>query len=227
MSHNIPVVTIDGPSGSGKGTISSLLAKKLQWHFLDSGSLYRLVALAAVSHTIDLGDEQRLSKLALNLDIKFMTTAKNSFATIFLENQDVTEKIRTEEIGASASKVASLQGVRDALVAKQQAFRQPPGLVADGRDMGTIIFPDAIVKIFLNASAKERAQRRYNQLKAIGINVSLDRLFAEISARDERDMNRAVAPLLPAKEAIMIDTTNLGIVEVFEHVWQAVSKKVC
>ena len=227
MSKPIPVITIDGPSGTGKGTVSAILCEKLGFHFLDSGALYRLLGFAANKHQVDFGDIARLGQMAEKLDIEFQVSANKSVATkIFLEKQDVTDDIRTEVCGNLASKVAVIPQVRQALVARQLAFRQSPGLVADGRDMGTVIFPDAQLKIYLTATAEERAQRRYNQLRQKGIDVKLADLFEEIKERDERDSQRKVAPLKPAEDAVVIDTSILSIDAVVDQVmalWAGVS----
>lgn len=213
----IPVITIDGPSGSGKGTISQLLAKALGWHYLDSGALYRVLAFDAVEQGIELFDEHHLAALAKDLPVKFIPQRDGS-THILLENRDITHAIRTEEIGNAASKVGSLPAVRKALLERQHSFRQLPGLVTDGRDMGTVIFPDAPLKIFLSASAEERARRRYQQLKEKGISVSLGDLCNELIERDKRDQQRQVAPLAPAADAVIIDTTVLSIDEVLQQV---------
>lgn len=219
-----PVITIDGPSGAGKGTISSLLAKKLGWHFLDSGAIYRVLAIASVHHQIQAEDEMALLPLAAGLDVNFETTGEG--ARIILEGEDVTDAIRTEEIGAVASKIASLPTIREALLRRQRAFKQSPGLVADGRDMGTIVFPNAQAKIFLTASAEERALRRFNQLKDKGHDVSMSRLLVDIQARDERDANRSVAPLVPAGDALVLDSTELDIKQVFEKINEFVNARL-
>lgn len=213
---NIPVLTIDGPSGSGKGTVAQLIAKDLGWHYLDSGALYRVLAQASIKHGFELGDETLVSTLAQNLDVVF--SVKNGGLEVLLEGQNVSTLIRSEQAGNAASKVASLALVRRALLERQRDFRQLPGLVTDGRDMGTVVFPDAPYKIFLNASAEVRAQRRHKQLKEIGIGSKISDLIAEISERDERDYNRSVAPLRPAADAIQLDSTSLGIENVFDRV---------
>ncbi len=191
-----PVITVDGPGGSGKGTVTQMLARKLGWHLLDSGALYRLTALAAARQGgVALDDEPALVRVAAGLDVAFMPTPPGEPAKVLLAGgEDVTSEIRTETCGDNASKVAVMQPVRDALLQRQRDFRVAPGLVADGRDMGTVVFPDAPVKIFLTASAEERARRRYNQLKEAGVDVNIDALLEEIRVRDERDMNRSAAP---------------------------------
>ncbi|GAA0344629.1 (d)CMP kinase [Bowmanella denitrificans] len=219
-----PVITIDGPSGAGKGTISAMLAEKLGWHFLDSGAIYRVLAVASLHHQIDALDEMGLVPLASSLDVSFETQSGGT--RIILEGEDVTESIRTEEVGAVASQVASLPRIREALLRRQRAFREEPGLVADGRDMGTVVFPGAQAKIFLTASAEERAMRRYKQLKDKGLDVSIERLLTDIQARDERDINRSVAPLVPAEDALVLDSTQLSITQVLETVMQFVEDRL-
>ena len=213
------VITLDGPSGSGKGTIAGLLAARLGWKLLDSGALYRLLAFAAGNHGIDLTNEEGLKTLAAHLDVQFVDKR------IILEGEEVTDAIRNEQVGAGASMVASLPAVREALLQRQRAFREAPGLVADGRDMGTVVFPDAPLKIFLTASAEERARRRYHQLKGKGEDVSLPSLLDEIRARDERDMQRAVAPLKPALDAIQLDSTEMSIDQVLERILDEVARR--
>lgn len=214
----IPVITIDGPSGSGKGTIGQLLAKKLGWHFLDSGAVYRVLALAAEQQNISLNEAEVLADLALRLNLKFVESEIGQPPCVNLFGQDVTEAIRTESCGRTASKISVFPQVRTALLERQRLFRQLPGLVADGRDMGTVVFPDANRKIFLVASALERAQRRYLQLKGQGINVSLDSLHNELIERDKRDQERAIAPLKPAADAVTIDTTGMSIEAVMQKI---------
>lgn len=209
---NAPVITVDGPSGSGKGTLCALLAKQLGWNLLDSGALYRLLAFAAGNHGIDLTNEESLKQLAAHLDVQFIDKR------IVLEGEEVTDAIRNEQVGAGASMVASLPAVREALLQRQRAFQEEPGLVADGRDMGTVVFPDAPLKIFLTASAEERARRRYLQLKAKGADVDQSALLEEIRERDERDSQRAVAPLKPADDAILLDSTEMSIEAVVETI---------
>ncbi|WP_019412051.1 (d)CMP kinase [Pseudomonas psychrophila] len=218
-----PVITIDGPSGSGKGTVAGRLAEHLGWKLLDSGALYRLLAFAAVNHGVALDNEGLLSQLAAHLDVQFVGATDGKSARIVLEGDDVTQAIRNEDVAAGASKVAALPAVREALLQRQRAFQEFPGLVADGRDMGTVVFPDAPLKVFLTASAEERARRRYLQLKAKGDDVSLPRLLDEIRARDERDTQRAIAPLKPAADAIQLDSTELSIEQVLERIMSEIA----
>ena len=222
MTSDIPVITIDGPSGSGKGTIARRVASALGWRLLDSGALYRLVGLAARRRGIPLDDPDQLAGVATGLDVWFASAADGS-ERIELEGVDVTRNVRSEEAGADASRVAALQPVRDALLERQRAFREAPGLVADGRDMGTQVFPEAPLKVFLTASAEERARRRHKQLKDKGIDVSLAALSRDIGDRDRRDSERAVAPLRPAADARMLDSSGLSIETVTERVldWAA------
>jgi len=220
-----PVLAIDGPSGSGKGTIARQAALALGWHLLDSGALYRLVGLAADRRGIDLGSESELAALAGNLDIRFDVGADGA-ELVRLDGQDVSRALRTEECGRLASAVAALPAVREALLGLQRGFRKWPGLVADGRDMGTHVFPDATVKVFLTASVDERARRRYKQLKDKGIDVSLAALSRDIAARDKRDTERSVAPLRPADDARVLDSSLLTIAEVTRIVLDWVRESV-
>jgi len=215
---NAPVICIDGPGGSGKGTLAALLAQRLGWHLLDSGALYRLLALAAQKRGIALDDEAALAELALNLNVLFIGAKENQSADILLDGESVGRAIRTEQMGTAASIVAALPAVRAALLARQRVFRQSPGLIADGRDMGTVVFPDAPLKIFLTASAEERARRRYQQLKQAGVAATLAGLLDEIRKRDKRDSERAVAPLKPAVDAIPLDSSALSIEQVLEQI---------
>jgi cytidylate kinase len=214
----VPVIAIDGPSGSGKGTLCQTLARHFGWHLLDSGALYRLTGMAADRHGIALDDELAVAELAKNLDVQFVPGESGEPTSVLLEGDDVSGELRTEKTGLLASKVAVLGAVRSALLQRQRDFAQAPGLVADGRDMGTVVFTDAPLKIFLTASAEERAARRYKQLKSKGDNVNLATLLLEIQARDKRDSERELAPLKPAADAIQLDSSGLGIEEVFERV---------
>lgn len=224
MSEKIRVVTIDGPSGSGKGTLSQLLAKKLGFHLLDSGALYRITALASLQKNIDLENVEAVANVALNLHIRFDVSGDKTL--IFLEDKNVTDAIRTETISMAASKVAAYQPVRSALLARQRAFATAPGLIADGRDMGTVVFPDAQVKLFLTASAEARAERRYKQLIAKGETVDKTILVKEIQERDDRDTKRSVSPLVPASDAVIVDSTSMSIEQVFDFMLNTIHKKI-
>jgi len=213
LKKNPPVITIDGPSGVGKGTVSLLLAKALRWNLLESGALYRVLALAAQQHGVALDNEAALEVLAAHLDVEFQAADVGERSKVMLEGTEVSNVIRTETQGLAASKVSQYAGVRKALLERQQVFRQPPGLVAEGRDMGSVVFPDADLKLFLVANAQERAQRRYKQLKEKGVSVKLPDLVVEIADRDRRDQQRSVAPLKPADDAIIIDTTHMSVAE--------------
>jgi cytidylate kinase len=216
MPTAAPVVTIDGPSGSGKGTVGRLLALKLGWHYLDSGALYRLVALAALRRHLDLRDAAGLAAVAASLDVRFAPAAAGD--RVYLEGDDVSVELRTERAGDAASKVAAVPEVRNVLLGRQRDFAVPPGLVTDGRDMGTVVFPDALLKVVLTASAEARAMRRHKQLKEKGIDVSLPDLSWDIAQRDARDANRTVAPFKPAPDAQVIDSTSLAPEEVVAHI---------
>ena len=217
MSIQVPVMTIDGPSGSGKGTVSRAAARALGWALLDSGALYRLVALAGRRAGVPLDDGPGLARLAGCIDIRFDSDPTGE-EVVWLDGQEVTGAIRTEGAGNDASKVAALPVVRTALLERQRRFAVPPGLVADGRDMGTVVFPQAEVKIFLTASASERAARRYKQLKEKGVAANLAALSLEIAERDRRDMSRAVSPLVASADAILLDTTGMSVDAVVERV---------
>lgn len=214
----IPVLTIDGPSGSGKGSITQMVAKRLGWHILDSGALYRLTALAAERAGVALDDAKSLAEIARGLDIEFLASEAGEPVKVLLSGEDVSQALRLESTGNSASKVAVLTEVREALLQRQKDFRQAPGLVADGRDMGTVVFPDAPYKVFLTASAQARAERRYTQLKLQGEGVRIATLLREIEQRDARDMGRKAAPLKAADDAVTIDTTAFSIDQVLEKV---------
>jgi cytidylate kinase len=210
-SSSVPILTIDGPSGSCKGTISRRVADQLGWRLLDSGALYRAVGYAAGMEGLDLSDAEAVTRCAQTTKIRFHAAADGGDTRVLVNGHDATDELRTEAAGAVASAIASIPSVRQALVDMQLGFRKAPGLVADGRDMGTVIFPDAPFKVFLTASAAERAKRRYKQLKEKGLSVTLATLQREIEARDARDASRTVAPLKPAADAVFIDTTGMGI----------------
>jgi cytidylate kinase len=224
IPHSVPVLTIDGPSGSGKGTIARKVADQLGWHILDSGAIYRAVGYAASAAGVDPGDAEAVARLAGATRLEFLDPGDGGDTRVIIDGTDATDAIRTETAGAAASRIAAQTAVREALVAKQLAFRRPPGLVADGRDMGTVIFPDAPYKVFLTASAAERAERRYKQLKAKGLQVTLASLLHEIEVRDARDASRTVAPLRAAADAVVIDTTGRSIAAVVDAVLALVHK---
>ena len=211
MAETVPVIAIDGPVGSGKGTVSRCVAAGLGFLLLDSGTLYRVLALAARAGSVRFDDAAALAHLARSLDIAFTAGDAADPVRVRLAGADVTEEIRTERCGNDASRVSACPEVREALLARQRAFRRPPGLVADGRDMGSVVFPDALVKVFLTATARERARRRHKQLMAKGTDVSVARLFREMVERDGRDRERAVAPLKPVGDAVVIDTTGVDV----------------
>lgn len=219
-----PVIAIDGPSGSGKGTVSRAIARLLGFHFLDSGALYRILALAAGRSGIALDDQPALALLAGRLDIRF--PADTDIEQVLLDGENVEGLIRSEEAGRGASQVAALPEVRQSLLQRQRDFRSPPGLVADGRDMGTVVFPSAVVKIFLTASAEARAERRCKQLKEKGLDADYATVLADIQARDARDANRSVAPLVPAADASTVDTTDLDIAATVECVGQLIKSRL-
>lgn len=234
MGNNIsdtqlpPVITVDGPGGTGKGTVSKLVAKKLDWHYLDSGLMFRVLAYEALQQHLDLEDEQGLVALSNSLDAQFVEDETDGLRVI-LSGKDVTHAVRTEASGNAASKIGTLRGVRAVVLEQWRALRQWPGLVTDGRDMGTVAFPDACLKIFLLASPEERANRRYKQLKKKGIHVSLEEILQEIAQRDKRDQERTIAPLKPASDAVLIDTTQMSVEQVFmsvmEHVYRIFPEK--
>jgi cytidylate kinase len=220
----VPVLTIDGPSGSGKGTISRRVAEALGWHLLDSGALYRAVGFAAGMEGLDLSDTEAVTRCAQTTRIGFRDPKDGGETRVLVNGLDATDELRTETCGAAASAIAAIPAVRAALLDKQRSFRKAPGLVADGRDMGTVVFPDAEIKVFLTASAEERARRRYKQLKEKGLNVTLATLLREIQARDVRDAARTVAPLRPAADAVLIDSTGMPIEQVVAKVLELARK---
>jgi cytidylate kinase len=224
MEAGIPVIAVDGPSGTGKGTLCQRLAETLGWHLLDSGAIYRVLAHAALVRGLDLDDVAALAAAARTLGLDFQA-GDNDGITVMLDGEDVTRAIRTEAAGNAASIVAAIPAVRSALLERQRACRRAPGLVADGRDMGTVVFPDAQLKVFLTASAEERARRRYNQLKGKGTGVSLPALLKDITERDGRDRARSVSPLVPAPDARVLDTTQMGIDAVFDMVMGMVRER--
>jgi cytidylate kinase len=224
MPSQSPVITVDGPSGAGKGTLCMLLADKLGFHLLDSGAIYRVLALAAIHHGVDIELEEALVPLATHLDVQFV--AEGDLVKVILEGEDVSGELRKEETGMAASKVAALPRVREALLHRQRAFSSEPGLVADGRDMGTVVFAGAVAKIFLDASAEERANRRLKQLQQKGLDVKFADLLSEIQERDDRDRNRPVAPLRPAEDALVLDSTSMNIEQVVEKALHYIESKL-
>lgn len=225
MSAQVPVLAVDGPGGSGKGTICRAVQQATGWHLLDSGAIYRALAVAAVRRGLSADSGGGLEQLATELDVAFMPTAGGE-TRVLVDGEDVTEEVRQEETGNLASQVAVLSAVRQALLQRQRDFRKAPGLVADGRDMGTVVFPDAEVKVFLTASPEERARRRHKQLKQQGVDGSLADLLREITERDERDRTRSVAPLVPASDAVRIDTTGLSIDAVVQRVMSLLQNRL-
>lgn len=220
-----PVITIDGPSGSGKGTICKLLAAKLGWNLLDSGALYRLTALSAKHHGVEMDNQDELQVLAAHLDVQFIVQEGEEELQVVLEGESVTQELRLEETGAMASIVAAIPSVRAALLDRQREFSDSPGLIADGRDMGTVVFPGAQLKVFLDASVDERANRRYKQLINKGLNASLEEVLVDLKKRDDRDTLRSIAPLKPAEHAIVLDSTDLSIDQVLQIILEAARHK--
>ncbi len=225
-NQHAPVITLDGPSGTGKGTLCHRLAEHLGWHFLDSGAIYRVLGFAVKKHAIAFTNIPALVQQANTLELHFEVGAHQT-SIVYFEKEDISQAIRSEQCGQDASIVAAIPEVRDALLARQRAFAKKPGLVTDGRDMGTVVFPDAILKIYLFASAEERAQRRYLQLKNAGNNVSLAQVVDELTKRDARDTARSRSPLKPADDAVLVDTTGLSIENVLQTVLQLVNERWC
>ncbi|MGV3344839.1 (d)CMP kinase [Enterobacteriaceae bacterium LUAb1] len=224
MAATAPVITIDGPSGAGKGTLCKAIAEALKWHLLDSGAIYRVLALAVLHHHIDMSSEEALVPVAAHLDVQFI--AGQGEMKVILEGEDVSGEIRTQDVSNSASKVAAFPRVREALLYRQRAFRVEPGLIADGRDMGTVVFPDAPVKIFLDASSEVRARRRMLQLQEQGFSVNFENLLAEIKERDDRDRNRIIAPLVPASDALILNSSQMNIEQVIEVSLKYIKEKL-
>lgn len=221
-----PVIALDGPSGAGKGTISLRLARTLGFHYLDSGALYRSLAVAAARHQVAADNIEALAVLAAHMDVAFAMVEQGAEPRVILEGEDVTTQVRAEETGVQASRIAALPEVRAALLRRQRAFARPPGLVADGRDMGTVVFPDAALKVFLTASPEERARRRHNQLIEKGVTATLAELIEAVNERDERDRNRSVAPLRPAQGAMILDSTGLTIDDVVAAILTAAKPRL-
>ena len=221
--EDIPVLTMDGPSGAGKGAVSAALARRLNWHALDSGAVYRSVALAALERRVAPEDVAAL--VALTHSVQLCFRAGCDGIDVYLDGRDVGDSLRTEAVSLMASQVAAIPDVRTALLELQRGYRQPPGLVADGRDMGTIVFPNAGLKVFLDASVEERANRRYKQLKEKGESVMLSRLFRDMQARDRRDRERVVAPTVPAADAVIVDSTNMSLHEVIDYVVELAQRR--
>ena len=221
-----PVIALDGPSGAGKGTISLRLARTLGFHYLDSGALYRSLAVAAARHQVAADNIEALAVLAAHMDVAFAMVEQGAEPRVILEGEDVTTQVRAEETGVQASRIAALPEVRAALLRRQRAFARPPGLVADGRDMGTVVFPDAALKVFLTASPEERARRRHNQLIEKGVTATLAELIEAVNERDERDRSRSVAPLRPAQGAMILDSTGLTIDDVVAAILTAAKPRL-
>lgn len=225
MQADTPVITVDGPSGTGKGTLCSRLSRWLDWNLLDSGALYRILALLAQRENVPVGDAAGVAALARDLDVQFISAEGDEPVTVILNGEDVSHRIRQEDCGGAASSLAAHGVVRNAILGWQRSFRRPPGLVADGRDMGTVVFPDAELKVFLTASPLERAKRRYKQLNVKGIDVKFPYLVESIAERDRRDKQRVLSPLKPADSAVVIDTSDSGRDDVFAQVAGIIEKR--
>jgi len=221
----VPVLTIDGPSGVGKGTVARVVAQQQGWHLLDSGAIYRAFALAVDARDVSIDNESALEEIAKNLDLEFRTEPDNELVSVYLDGVEVSSTLRTEQTGEMASRIASIGVVRAALLKRQQDFAKAPGLVADGRDMGSVVFADASYKVYLTASSEERATRRLKQLRDQGHEGIISQILAEVEARDARDSSRKHSPLKPAKDALVIDTTNLSIDQVTNQVLNLIEKK--
>lgn len=225
LNKTVPVITVDGPSGTGKGTICLLLASHLHWHYLDSGAIYRGLALAAELNQVELSDTEALLHLARTLDLEFKVSNQNKVSVV-LSGKDVTKSIRSEHCSKKASSISSIPEIRKALLQRQRDYAQWPGLVTDGRDMGTVVFPDAVLKLYLDADQDERARRRYLQLKEAGNNVSLAQVVDELVKRDERDTNRSHSPLKPAEKSVIINTTNINIDQLFDQILKIIKQHI-
>ncbi len=223
MTEAVPVLAIDGPSGAGKGTVSRRIARHLGWHFLDSGAIYRALAWAVQSRGISDDDEKAVARVAEEMTLEFKC---DDGVQVWIDGTEVTPHLYTEECGRLASRIAAFPRVRRALLEKQRSFRQPPGLVADGRDMGTVVFPDAPYKVFLDASLEERAKRRFLQLKSQGLDVNLDQIIKDLEQRDRRDRERKEAPLIPAEDAVIIDSSDMSVEEVTEKILALLPEKL-
>lgn len=220
------IITIDGPSGAGKGTIAKNISQSLKWHLLDSGAIYRVLALLVVKNNIDIKDKDKIITIAKSFNLEFRADKDDELLKVYLNSKEVSKELRLQKCAEIASQLAVIKEIRKVLLQKQRDFYRTPGLVADGRDMGTVVFPNAIIKIFLTASPEERAKRRFKQLQLAGQKGNIHKIFSEIKKRDERDLNRQTSPLIPAKNAIVIDSTNLSIDEVITKIMTLVNTKM-